>query len=109
MDIQEHPLKLAIVLPWWQIVTVLLGFPLLYFANHLTPWCKGLFVKRDHAFYIPFYSSILLLHWISVAVVIMFVWQARSGLMDIGLHLSAGNVTGHFKTSHSGSIQNQPP
>jgi hypothetical protein len=92
LAIQEHPLKLAIALPWWQIVTVLLGFPLLYFVNHFTPWCKGLFVKRDHGFFIPFYCSILVLHWISVALVVMFVWQAGGGLTDIGLQLSAGKA-----------------
>jgi len=89
MAIQEHPLKIVIALPWWQVITVLVGFPILYFANNFTPWSKGLFVKRDHGYYIPVFCSILLLHWASVALVFIFVSQAGGGLADIGLQLPA--------------------
>jgi membrane protease YdiL (CAAX protease family) len=92
MVIPVHSMKLTIALPWWQVVTVLVGYPLLYLGNNFTPWSKGLFVKRDHGYYFSFFCSILLLHWVSVALMMVFVGHAGGGLKDIGLELSAGKV-----------------
>jgi len=92
MPIPEHSLKLAIVIPWWQVAVILVGFPLLYLGNNFTPWSKGLFVKRDHGYFTPLWCSILLLHWASVALVVIFLNQAGGGLKDIGLQLSTGKV-----------------
>jgi membrane protease YdiL (CAAX protease family) len=92
MIIPEHSMKLAIALPWWQVVAILVGFPLLYLANNFTPWSRGLFVKRDHGYYLPVFGSILLLHWLSVALVMVFLAQAGGGLKDIGLDLSASEA-----------------
>lgn len=92
VPIQDAPLKLAIVLPPWQVAIILVGFPLLYLANSYTPWSKGLFVNHDHNYYIPFLSSILLLHWVSVAMLVIFISRAGGHLQDIGMQLSPGKV-----------------
>jgi hypothetical protein len=92
MVIPEHSMKLAIALPWWQVMTVLVGFPLLFLGNNFTSWSRGLFVKRDHKYFLPLFGSILSLHWVSVALVIIFVNEAGGGLADIGLQSSGGKT-----------------
>lgn len=76
-------------LPRWQALTVLVGFPLAYWINGLTPWSYGLFVERDHRFFLPFGVSICLLHWASLALTLWFVRRSGATPREIGLHLRA--------------------
>jgi membrane protease YdiL (CAAX protease family) len=86
---QEHTLKFAIALPWWQIAIVLIGFPALYLCNYFTPWTKGLFKERNHSYFFPFSCSLAFLHWASVGLVVLFVTQAGGQLSNIGLKMSS--------------------
>jgi uncharacterized protein len=97
--VQEHTLKFAIALPWWQVAIILVGFPMLYMGNNFMPWSKGLFKERNHRYFFPFWGSIALLHWFSVILVVAIVRQAGGQLRDIGLELSAdkfGMMLGGF-------------
>lgn len=70
--------------PW----VILIGFPLLYFIYSLTPLSRGLFAEGQSHLFIPFWSGIILLHWISLFVVLAFLKQEGKGLRDIGYKLT---------------------
>ena len=72
----------------WQVMAVLLGVPALYVANSLSPWARGLFQHRDHAFFLPFWTSIAVLHWSSTMMVLVLLKRAGRRLADIGLEVS---------------------
>jgi membrane protease YdiL (CAAX protease family) len=76
-------------LPLWQVMVVLLGMPAIYVANSLSPWARGLFQYRDHAFFLPFWTSIAVLHWGSTMMVLLLLKRAGRRLSDIGLEMSA--------------------
>src|SRR5262249_4076183 len=80
--------SIAVVLPLWQVMLVLVGLPGLYMANSLLPWSIGLFQRHDHAFFSPFWASIVVLHWSSAALVVVLLKRAGGRLADIGLDLS---------------------
>lgn len=84
--------NLAARIPRWQFVVVLVGFPVLYLANSFLPWSVGQWEGQDHSFYIPFWISIAILHWTSVALVILLIKRARGHLRDVGLDLSTGKA-----------------
>jgi membrane protease YdiL (CAAX protease family) len=73
------------LLPWWQIHLVLIGVPLCYWANGFMPWSYGLFVKGDHAYFVPFGLSICVLHWVSLLFTLWLVRRAGGSIRSIGL------------------------
>jgi membrane protease YdiL (CAAX protease family) len=75
-------------LPRWQVLLVLVGLPVLYIANSFSPWSAGLFYRHDHAYFLAFWSSVAVLHWGSVALVLILLKRAGGRLEDIGLTLS---------------------
>lgn len=75
----------ATAVPRWQLVALLAGFPTLYVLNSLAPWSAGLFVKRDHAYFWPFWASVALIHWASLAAALLVLRRAGGRLADIGL------------------------
>lgn len=75
----------VIALPAWQLMLVLIGVPALYLANSLLPWSIGLFQRHDHAFFLDFWCSIAVLHWGSVALIVMLLKRSGAQLTDIGL------------------------
>jgi membrane protease YdiL (CAAX protease family) len=75
----------VIVLPFWNVILVLVGLPAIYFVNSLMPWSIGLLRRHDHVFFFQFWCSIALLHWCSVALIIMLLKRKGAGLKDIGL------------------------
>ncbi|QDU31961.1 CAAX amino terminal protease self- immunity [Anatilimnocola aggregata] len=79
-------------LPRWQLLTIMVGFPLAYWINGLMPWCYGLFVKRDHSFFIPFGLSVCLLHWASLLAALYFLRQAGGRPSDLGFHMRVGGM-----------------
>ena len=78
----------AALIPRWQILLILVGFPTLYMLNSFTPWAKGLFGLHERAYYIPFWSLVLTLHWSSALLVIFFAGKNGITLADFGLRLS---------------------
>ena len=70
------------------LLIVLVGFPLIYFTYSLTPWAKELFEKGNNDLFIPFWSGIIVLHWISVFVVKAFLKQENRTFRDIGYGLN---------------------
>jgi hypothetical protein len=78
----------VITLPLCQVMLVLVGLPALYMANSLFPWSTGLLRRHDHAFFLPFWISIAILHWGSVALVVVLLKRTGGRLADIGLDLS---------------------
>jgi CAAX amino terminal protease family. len=70
------------------LLIVLIGFPLIYFMYSLTPWANELFVKGNSDLFIPFWSGIIVLHWISVFLVKAFLKQEDRTFRDIGYGLN---------------------
>jgi hypothetical protein len=50
------------------LAVVLIAFPLTYLVNSGMPWSRRFTAEGDHAYYLPFLVSIMLLHWLSAAV-----------------------------------------
>lgn len=65
-----------------------MGFPFIYILYSLTPMAKELFTKNNIDFFIPFWSGIIVLHWISFFIVKAFLKQENKTLKDIGYGLS---------------------
>lgn len=70
------------------LLIILVGFPLIYFLYSLTPWANELFVKGNSDLFIPFWSGIIVLHWISVFVVKILLKQENRTFQDIGYGLN---------------------
>jgi membrane protease YdiL (CAAX protease family) len=70
------------------LLIVLVGFPFVYILYSLTPMAKELFTKNNIDFYIPFWSGIIILHWISLFIVKAFLKQENKKLKDIGYGLN---------------------
>src|SRR5215475_4525630 len=87
---------IGVALPLWQVMLVLVGLPGLYMANSLLPWSIGLYQRHDHAFFSPFWASIVVLHWGSVVLVVVLLKRAGRRLADIGLDLSPLRVAVMF-------------
>ena len=71
-------------IPRWQVVLLLVGFPLLYLANSFMPWSFRLFAHHDRAWYLAFGVSLLVLHWLSVIVALVAVKRAGAPLAELG-------------------------
>jgi membrane protease YdiL (CAAX protease family) len=74
------------------VLVVLVGFPLLYLGNSFTPWSIGLFGYADRSWYLPFWVSIVLLHWTTTFITLRFIYQAGGTLSAIGLKLTTLRV-----------------
>lgn len=72
----------------WQILLILVGFPVLYWLNGFLPWSLGLFYQQDRSYLIPFLVSICGLHWASVLAVVFLIRRTGGSLPEIGFHLS---------------------
>ncbi|WP_296317132.1 CPBP family intramembrane glutamic endopeptidase [Winogradskyella sp. UBA3174] len=72
----------------WKILSIIIGFPILYILFGKTSIAIELFVNKDLDYYIPFWGGIIVLHWLSVLVVIKFLKSQKKRLVDIGYKLS---------------------
>jgi membrane protease YdiL (CAAX protease family) len=90
---RETDSTVVITLPLWQVILVLVGLPALYIANSLLPWSIGLLRRHDHAFFSQFWTSIAILHWGSVALVVVLLKRSGRRLAEIGLDLSPLRAT----------------
>lgn len=79
----------VIALSLRQVMLVLAGLPALYIANSLLPWSIGLLSRHDHAFFLPFWTSIAILHWGGVALIVLLLKRSGRRLAEIGLDLSS--------------------
>jgi len=84
----ENAGQASLRLPVWQIGLVLVGFPLLYLLNSFAPWSVRLFGRGDRAAFVPFFASILTLHWLSAATVLLLLRRANASLAQLGLRVS---------------------
>jgi hypothetical protein len=53
----------------WRILSIIIGFPILYILFAKTSIAIELFVNKNLDYYIPFWGGIIILHWLSVLVV----------------------------------------
>ena len=72
----------------WKILSILIGFPILYILFGKTSIAIELFGNKNLDYYIPFWGGIIILHWFSVLVVIKFLKSQGKTLIDIGYKLS---------------------
>lgn|SRR5262249_6712619 len=96
MSTEATDSNLPISLPLWQVLLVLPGMPALYIANSLMPWSTGLLQRHDHSLFLHFWTSIVVLHWASVALITILLKRAGKSLFDIGLQLSPLNIAAIF-------------
>jgi len=75
----------------WQIAIILL-LPCLYFINGYLPWSRGLWVDNDHGFFIPFFTSVIVLHCTGLLLAFYFLRSNNLTLKDIGYTLNAKNT-----------------
>jgi len=90
---RETDSTFMITLPLWKVMLVLVGLPAFYIANSLMPWSIGLLRRHDHAFFLQFWTSIAVLHWGSVALVVVLLKRSGRRLAEIGLDLSPLRAT----------------
>ena len=74
--------------PRKNLLIVLVGFPLIYILYSLTPWSKELFAKGNNNLFIPFWSGIIILHWVSLLIVRTFLKKENKSFKDIGYGLN---------------------
>jgi|TARA_B110000263_G_C15191577_1_gene456292 membrane protease YdiL (CAAX protease family) len=72
----------------WKILSIIIGFPILYILFGKTSIAIELFANKNLDYYIPFWGGIIVLHWLSVLVVIKFLKSQKKTLVDIGYKLS---------------------
>ena len=84
----ENAWQTSLRLPLWQIGLVLVGFPLLYLLNSFAPWSVRLFGRGERAAFFPFFASILTLHWLSAATVLLLLRRAGASPAQLGLRVS---------------------
>jgi membrane protease YdiL (CAAX protease family) len=77
--------------PRWQILVVLL-FPALYILNARMPWAQGLWVDLDKSYFVPFWSSIIVLHTFGAILVVALLRGSGVRSSAIGFNLSAGRA-----------------
>jgi membrane protease YdiL (CAAX protease family) len=82
----------VLVLPRWQVALLLAGFPALYLLNSVAPWSTGLFVRHERAYFLPFWTTVILLHWLSAVLAVWFVYRSGGTLADLGLRLPVGRA-----------------
>ena len=79
-------------LPRWQVLLVLVGFPVIYWLNSFTPWSYGLFVDGDRGWYVSFAASVLVLHWTTTLLALYLVRRGGGTWRDIGLNVNFPGV-----------------
>lgn len=85
---------------FWHPFLIILGFPVLYMFYSSSSFAQNLFQANDLDYYIPFWSGIIILHWVSVYCVARNLKKRQLQFSDIGLDLSASRmkiyVSGYF-------------
>ncbi len=79
-------------LPPWQLLLLLVGFPLLYMLNSLTPWARGLFVEHQRSSFLPFWGSVAILHWTSLVLAVVFVRRSGRRMSDLDFRMTLSGM-----------------
>jgi len=74
------------------VAAVLVGFPLAYVAQVLTPWSRRLWRDGEHDAYVEYWALTVAMHWASAAAVVGVLWYAGYGLDAVGLTVPSGPV-----------------
>tara|TARA_R110001583_G_scaffold1089_2_gene9143 strand:+ start:66 stop:755 length:690 start_codon:yes stop_codon:yes gene_type:complete len=72
----------------WKILSIIIGFPIVYILFGKTAIAIELFGNKNLDYYIPFWGGIIILHWLSVLVVVKYLKSEKKTLADIGYKLS---------------------
>ena len=95
MSDTDSQTNFATSMPRWQVVLMLVGFPVLYLINSFLPWSKGLFGNKDHSYFLHFWISVAVLHWLSFLVAAILIKRSGGALSDItGFHFSPRKIAG---------------
>ena len=88
----EAQVHRSVPIPRRVIAALAIGFPALYMANSFTPWSVGLFVHHHRSAYVPFWTSVLVLHWATVLVCVALMRHYGWRAADVRLALSRGRM-----------------
>jgi membrane protease YdiL (CAAX protease family) len=92
------PIEPPPTMPRWQVWLIVAGFPAVYWLNSFTPWSIGLFVEGDRSWRSAFFASVVVLHWASVAAVVLVLWKNGQRLRQIGFEMQIPGVLAFFGT-----------
>lgn len=85
----------SIQIPIWQVLVAMVGFPCAYIINSFSPWTRNLFGPRaDVSQRLPFYTSIIVLHVITVSVIIWRVNALGYTAAAFGVNLVHALISG---------------
>lgn len=73
---------------FWKTAAIIVGFPVAYMVYGTSDFAQALFGQKDRDFYIPFWSGIMALHWLSVLAVALVLKTSGRKFADIGYKLS---------------------
>lgn len=62
-------------------------FPILYFVNSFTPWSQEFWGNNNHDYYLTYWTSVIILHWVSVLLALFFLKKSNLKLSDVGFNL----------------------
>lgn len=75
-------------IPYWKILTVLIGFPCIYQLYSVSPFSIELFQKSNNNFFIPFFLGTIFLHISTFLICVWLMKTSHWGHRDIGFLLS---------------------
>src|SRR5438067_8037103 len=68
------------------VLALLTAFPLAYWGKDAVfPWAHQLFGNKHHHAFYGFWLSVVVLHWVFVAVGVVFLRRYGSALSDLGV------------------------
>lgn len=73
---------------FWQPLLIVIGFPVLYMMLSASSIAQNLFEENNFDYYMPFWGSIIILHWVSVWCVTQNLTKRNLKFSHIGLKLS---------------------
>lgn len=78
----------ALPVPRRVIAAVVVGFPALYMLNSYAPWTVDLYVRDDRSAWLPFWTSVVVLHWATVGVCVLLMRRYGMRPADVRLPMS---------------------
>ncbi len=72
----------------WKELITLISFPLVYMLYIASPFAMSVFSDKDVNNYIPVWSGIIILHWLSIYLIYLLLKKQNKTFRDIGYKLS---------------------
>ena len=72
----------------WKELIILISFPLVYMLYIASPFAMSVFSDKDVNNYIPVWSGIIILHWLSIYGIYLLLKKQNKTFSDIGYKLS---------------------